>query len=90
MITVCDKAREACPVFPRHPVLAHWGMPDPASVVGSDATIRTAFADALRLVSRCVDLMLALPAEKLEHLVLQGRIRRIAEEARSPAEEATS
>ena len=52
--------------------------------------IRTASADALRLVSRRIDLMLALPAEKLEHLVLQGRIRRIAEEAPSPAEEAKS
>jgi arsenate reductase len=77
VITVCDKAREACPVFPGQPVLAHWGMPDPAAVVVSEAAQQDAFADALRLISRRIDLMLALPIEKLERLALESRVRAI-------------
>ncbi len=86
VITVCDRALESCPVLPGQPVLAHWGMPDPAAVVGSEELARAAFTDALRLVSRRIDLMLALPAEKLERLVLQTRLRAIASEAPAPAE----
>jgi protein-tyrosine-phosphatase len=77
VITVCDKARESCPVFPGQPVLAHWGMPDPAAVAGSDAVREAAFRDALQLVSRRIDLMLALPIEKLERLALERRVRAI-------------
>ncbi len=79
VITVCDNAREACPIFPGQPALAHWGMEDPASVEGDDATKRQAFREALQLISRRIDLMLALPAEKLERLVLQERLRAIGE-----------
>ena len=72
VITVCDRAREACPVFPGLPILAHWGIPDPAAVVGSEEVRSEAFTEALRLVSRRIDLMLALPIEKLERLALEG------------------
>ncbi len=83
VITVCDRAREACPIFPGQPALAHWGMEDPASVGGNDETKRQAFREALQLISRRIDLMLALPAEKLERLALQERLRAIgAEESR--------
>jgi protein-tyrosine-phosphatase len=77
VITVCDKARESCPVFPGQPVLAHWGMPDPAAVVGPETVQQEAFAEALRLISRRIDLMLALPIQKLERLALESRIRAI-------------
>jgi arsenate reductase len=77
VITVCDKARESCPVFPSHPVVAHWGMPDPASVSGSEEVKRAAFMESLRLVSRRIDLMLALPIEKLERLALEQRMQSI-------------
>jgi arsenate reductase (thioredoxin) len=77
VITVCDKAREACPVFPGQPVLAHWGMPDPAEVVGDEATRRAAFRDALVTIRRRIELMLALPLEKLERLALEARMRAI-------------
>jgi arsenate reductase (thioredoxin) len=80
VITVCDNAREACPIFPGHPALAHWGMEDPASVVGDDETKRRAFRDALRLISRRIDLLLALPVEKLQRLALQERLRAIGAE----------
>jgi arsenate reductase (thioredoxin) len=85
VITVCDRAKEACPYFPGQPVLAHWGMEDPAAVEGDDETKRRAFRDALQLISRRVDLMLALPAEKLERLALQERLRAIGAEQRSPS-----
>lgn len=79
VITVCDRAREACPVFPGQPILAHWGMPDPAAVEGDDRAKRAAFVDAFTVLSRRVDLLLALPIEKLERLVLEARVRTIGE-----------
>lgn len=77
VITVCDRAKESCPVFPGQPVLAHWGMPDPAEVIGTEAEQRRAFDDALLLISRRLDLLLALPIEKLEKLALQNRVNEI-------------
>jgi protein-tyrosine-phosphatase len=77
VITVCDKARESCPIFPGQPMLAHWGMPDPADVVGDEATRRAAFREALLLIRRRVELMLALPLEKLERMALEARVRAI-------------
>ena len=77
VITVCDKAREACPIFPGHPIMAHWGMPDPASVDGGDAERRRAFRDALVLLQRRVDLMLALPIESLQRMALEARLKAI-------------
>ncbi|HXY20730.1 MAG TPA: arsenate reductase ArsC [Gemmatimonadales bacterium] len=77
VITVCDKAKEACPVFPGRPVIAHWGMPDPAEVAGDEATRRAAFRDALLLIRRRIELMLALPLDKLERMALEARVRAI-------------
>jgi len=85
VITVCDRAREACPIFPGQPALAHWGMEDPAGVEGNDDTKRRAFREALQLISRRIDLMLALPVEKLGRLALQERLRAISAEGSSPA-----
>ncbi|MFL5448798.1 MAG: arsenate reductase ArsC [Gemmatimonadales bacterium] len=81
VITVCDNAREACPIFPGQPVVVHWGMEDPASVQGNEATKRRAFREALQLISRRIDLMLALPAEKLQRLALQERLGAIVADA---------
>ena len=79
VITVCDRAREACPVFPGQPILAHWGMPDPAAVEGDEAARRAAFVDALTLISRRVDLLLALPVEKLDRLIVEAQVQAIGE-----------
>ena len=62
VITVCDRAKEACPIFPGMPVLAHWSIPDPAEVDGDDTTKRAAFRDAFLELNRRIDLLLALPA----------------------------
>ncbi len=77
VVTVCDRAKEACPIFPGQPVLAHWGMPDPADVRGDAASKEAAFRDAFVLISRRIDLLLALPIEKLERLALEARVRAI-------------
>ena len=83
VITVCDRAKEACPIFPGQPVVAHWGMPDPADVEGDQAAKRAAFRDAFLLLSRRIDLLLALPFEKLERLALEARVRAIGTASRS-------
>ena len=80
VITVCDRARESCPYFPGHPVLAHWGMPDPAEVEGSDEAKLAAFRDTLVTLGRRIDLLMALPVEKLERLALERRVREIGTE----------
>jgi protein-tyrosine-phosphatase len=80
VITVCDRARESCPTFPGQPVYAHWGMPDPAAVAASPAAQVRAFQETLVYVSRRLDLLLALPIEKLERAVLEQRVRAIGGE----------
>ena len=82
VITVCDRAKESCPIFPGQPVLAHWGMPDPAEVEGDGAAKRAAFRGAFVLISRRIDLLLALPLEKLERLALEAQVRAIGRPTR--------
>jgi arsenate reductase len=67
VLTVCDSAAaEVCPVWPGHPVTAHWGVPDPAAVQGSDDEKRRAFKDAFTALARRIDMFLALPMDRLE------------------------
>jgi protein-tyrosine-phosphatase len=78
IFSVCDSAAaEACPVWPGHPVTAHWGVPDPAAVQGTDEQKRQAFKEAFTALSRRIDLFLALPLEKLEHLALKKKLDEI-------------
>lgn len=79
VITVCDRAKESCPIFPGQPMLAHWGMPDPAEVDGDEVTRRAAFRDAFLLLSRRIDLLLALPLEQLERMALEPRVRAVGD-----------
>ena len=85
VITVCDRAREACPIFPGQPVIAHWGMPDPAAVAGDAETMRKAFRDAFHLLSYRIELLLSLPIESLERMALEARVRAIGAEAGQPS-----
>jgi protein-tyrosine-phosphatase len=80
VITVCDRAKEACPIFPGQPIVAHWGMPDPAEVEGNDEVKLRAFRDSFTVLARRIDLFLALPAEKLDRLRLEQRVREIGGE----------
>jgi arsenate reductase len=78
VFTVCDQAAgEACPVWPGHPVTAHWGIPDPASATGSEAEQRRAFRDAFLTLRRRIELLACLPFAQLDRMTLQERIREI-------------
>jgi arsenate reductase len=77
VVTVCDDARESCPVFPPGPIIAHWGMPDPAAVKGDETTSRAAFLDTLAVLRRRVGALVALPVSELPRAELERRLRRI-------------
>jgi arsenate reductase len=78
IFTVCDNAAgEACPLWPGRPVSAHWGVPDPAAVGGSDEDRRKAFVQAFAALSTRIRLFMDLPFEKLEVKTLQARLRDI-------------
>ncbi len=78
VFTVCDDAaNESCPVWPGQPMTAHWGVPDPAAATGTEAEIRYAFADALRMLSNRINLFVSLPLAKLDRLSLQKQIEAI-------------
>src|ERR1700728_1503167 len=75
VFTVCDNAaNEVCPIWPGHPMTAHWGVPDPAAVNGTPDEIARAFRDAFSILDRRVSLFLALPFATLEKLAIQQEI----------------
>ena len=84
IITVCDNAAgEVCPIWPGHPATAHWGFPDPAAIEGSDEDKRRAFEQVFHAIRRRVELLVNLPAEKLQHPALANELKRIARETPS-------
>ena len=86
VFTVCDNAAaEVCPIWPGQPMTAHWGIPDPAAASGNDAQIGLAFADAYRLLSNRIGLLLNLPLAGLDRLSLQRRLDEIGETKPSDA-----
>ena len=75
VFTVCDNAaKEVCPVWPGQPVTAHWGVPDPAAVQGTQAEAQRAFRDAFFILERRINLFLALPLARLSSLALKKEI----------------
>ena len=84
VFTVCDDAAgEVCPVWPGQPMTAHWGVPDPASVTGSDAEKAAAFADTYRMLSTRISVFVSLPIASLDRLTLQRRLDAIGKAARN-------
>ena len=78
VFTVCDQAAgEACPVWPGRPMIAHWGMPDPAAVEGSDDIKQNAFRYAAVTMKRRIELMLALPVGRLGEMALSKEVKDI-------------
>jgi arsenate reductase (thioredoxin) len=78
IFTVCDQAAgEQCTLWPGQPMSAHWGIPDPAAVQGSDEQIRRAFLDAYTVLRRRIELLANLPFDKLDRLALHGQLRDI-------------
>lgn len=83
IITVCDNAAgEVCPVWPGQPVSAHWGVPDPAAVTESEDARRRAFQAAWAALRQRVELLLALPIDKLDRLSLQHELGAIGQQGR--------
>ncbi|MFI4957717.1 MAG: arsenate reductase ArsC [Lysobacterales bacterium] len=82
VITVCDNAAgEVCPIWPGLPVTAHWGIPDPAAIDGTEEERRHAFQSVWLMLRQRIDLLLALPLEKLDHLATQQELRAIGQTA---------
>ena len=78
IFTVCDNAAgEICPIWPGKPTTAHWGIPDPAHVEGSDESRRKAFRMAYEQLARRIQLFMNLPIEKLDKLTLKEKLAEI-------------
>ena len=78
IFTVCDSAaNETCPLWPGQPVTAHWGLPDPAAVQGTEAEKARAFRDTFIALDRRIGLLTRLPIAGLDPLVLERRLRDI-------------
>lgn len=75
VITVCDRARETCPVWPGQPITAHWGFEDPAAATGTDEQISRVFRKVFTEIQTRISLLLALPMDKLSRLELEKEIR---------------
>jgi len=81
VFTVCDNAaNETCPVWPGQPITAHWGVPDPAAVVGTVEQMERAFRDAFVTLDRRIGLFLSLPLASLNALALKNELGRIGRE----------
>ena len=75
VLTVCDQAAgEQCPFWPGQPISAHWGLPDPAAVQGSDEQKRLAFRDTASVLRRRIEMFTALPAASLERMSLKSKL----------------
>jgi arsenate reductase (thioredoxin) len=80
IFTVCDDAAgEACPIWPGQPMTAHWGLPDPAAVEGSDVECRRAFRQTYASLENRIKLFLALPMGSLDKMSLQNRLDAIGQ-----------
>jgi arsenate reductase len=81
VFTVCDNAaQEVCPVWPGQPMTAHWGVPDPAAVRGSDEEKARAYRDAFFLLDRRISLFLSLPMKSLDGLSLKLELDKIGKQ----------
>jgi arsenate reductase len=78
VFTVCDSAAgEVCPIWPGQPITAHWGVPDPAAVEGTDEEKRRAFFKAYSTLQNRIQLFLSLPLAKLDRVALTQRLKEI-------------
>jgi arsenate reductase (thioredoxin) len=78
VFTVCDNAaKEVCPFWPGQPMTAHWGVPDPAAVAGTEEQIKKAFRDAFFMLDRRISLFINLPFSSLDNLAIKREIDNI-------------
>lgn len=75
VFTVCDSAAsETCPVWPGHPMMVHWGVPDPAAVTGTASEVAAAFEKTYRAMHARVLALTALPMASLDQQSLRKRL----------------
>lgn len=80
VITVCDKAKETCPLWPGQPVIAHWGSPDPAAAEGDHEAKRRIFRDVANQIAARINIFCAFRDEQLD----EWNVRRIGEQFTTP------
>ncbi len=85
VITVCDSAKEICPVWPGQPVIAHWGSPDPAAAEGTENEKYWVFVNVASQIARRADLFCAFPDAKLFDA---AAVRSVGEQFKLPNEQA--
>lgn len=80
IFTVCDSAaEESCPIWPGHPMTAHWGIPDPAAAHGTDAEKHMAFAKAARQLGNRISLLVNLPLASLDPMAVKSHLDEISQ-----------
>jgi protein-tyrosine-phosphatase len=80
VFTVCDSAAgESCPVWPGHPMTAHWGIEDPAAVEGTDLQKEAAFVSAFKYLKNRISVFINLPMRSLDKMTLGARLRDIGQ-----------
>jgi len=78
VFTVCDNAaKESCPFWPGQPMTAHWGIPDPAAVQGTEKDIERAYREAFMTLDRRITLFLCLPLATIDKLAIKKEIDNI-------------
>jgi arsenate reductase len=86
VFTVCDQAAgEICPIWPGKPVTAHWGLPDPAAIEGTDDERTAAFGRAHREIENRIKLFTSLPIGSLDRMALERRAKEIGADHVTPA-----
>jgi arsenate reductase len=78
VLTVCDNAAgETCPYWPGQPMTAHWGIPDPAAVEGTEVEKKFAFRQAFKAIETRIQLFLSLPLLSIDRMRLKERLDEI-------------
>ena len=91
VFTVCDSAAgETCPIWPGHPITAHWGVPDPVAADGSEAVRMLAFRDAFRMLDRRIQLFLTVRLATLSRAEIQRKVIEIGRVRDDAAEDKAS
>lgn len=84
VITVCDNAKESCPIWPGQPIIAHWGSPDPADAVGTEDQKKRLFVQVASQIAQRIDLLCAYPDDKL----VEMQVRKIGDQFKIEGEQA--
>ncbi len=77
IITLCDRMKENCPIFPGQPILAHWGMPDPKEFEGTEQDKLKFFEKTLKEISQRIVLFLNIPMDKLDRMAVELKVKEI-------------